>query len=50
MTQKYRRSTRLEASKEVGLQVNADKTKHMSISRDHSAGENHHLMQKMWQR
>jgi len=31
------------ASKEVGLEVNADKTKYMFISRDQNAGRSHNM-------
>jgi len=31
------------ASKETGLKVNADKTKHMVISRDQNAGRSHSM-------
>jgi hypothetical protein len=32
--------TSIDASKEVGLEVNVEKTKHMLVSRDQNAGEN----------
>jgi len=31
------------ASKQIGLDVNADKMKYMSMSRDHNAGRNHSI-------
>jgi hypothetical protein len=31
------------AIKEIGLEVNAEKTKHMAISRDQNAGQNHNI-------
>jgi len=31
------------ASKEIGLEVNADKTKHMVLSRDQNAGQSHSM-------
>jgi hypothetical protein len=31
------------ASKEIGLEVNANKTKYMVMSRDHIAGQNHNI-------
>jgi mannitol/fructose-specific phosphotransferase system IIA component (Ntr-type) len=30
-------------SKEIGLEVNADKTKHMVMSRDQNAGQSHNI-------
>jgi hypothetical protein len=30
-------------SKEIGLEVNAEKTKYMVISRDQNAGQNHNI-------
>jgi hypothetical protein len=33
----------LAATKEIGLEVNADKTKHMVMSRDQNAGRNHSI-------
>ena len=32
------------ASKENGLEINAEKTKYMGISRDHNAGRSHNIM------
>jgi hypothetical protein len=32
------------ASKEIGLEVNADKTKYMAMSRDQNAGRTHNIM------
>jgi len=37
-TKKAREGTLLVASKEIGLEVNADKTKYMVMSRDKNAG------------
>ena len=31
------------ASKEIGLEVNADKTKYMAVSRDQNAGQSHSM-------
>jgi hypothetical protein len=31
------------ASKEIGLEVNAEKTKYMVMSRDQNAGKNHNI-------
>ena len=31
------------ATKEIGLEVNADKTKYMIMSRDHNAGRSHSM-------
>jgi hypothetical protein len=31
------------ASKEIGLEVNAEKTKYMIMSRNHNAGKNHNM-------
>jgi hypothetical protein len=33
----------IDASKEVGLQVNTEKTKYMLLSRDQNAGQNHDI-------
>jgi len=33
----------LVASKETGLEVNADRTKYMVMSRDHNAGRSHNI-------
>jgi hypothetical protein len=43
----------IDASKEVGLEVNTEKTKYMSLSRHQSAGQNHDIKignrcLKMW--
>jgi hypothetical protein len=34
----------LEASREVGLEVNTEKTKYMAMSRHQNAGQNHNLL------
>jgi hypothetical protein len=34
----------LEASKEVGLEVNTEKTKYVVVSHHQNSGENHHLL------
>ena len=31
------------ATREIGLEVNADKTKYMAMSRDHNAGRSHNI-------
>jgi hypothetical protein len=33
----------VDQRKEIGLEVNYDKTKYMAMSRDHNAGQNHDL-------
>jgi hypothetical protein len=33
----------IDASKEVGLEVNTEKTKYMLLSRHHNAGQNHNI-------
>jgi len=33
----------VDASKETGLEVNADKTKYMVVSQDQNAGQNHRI-------
>jgi hypothetical protein len=35
--------TLIDASKEIGLEVNTEKTKYMSLSRDQNAGQNHDI-------
>jgi hypothetical protein len=35
--------TLIDASKEVGLEVNTEKTKYMLLSRQHNAGQNHDI-------
>jgi hypothetical protein len=35
--------TLIDVSKEIGLQVNTEKTKYMSLSRHHNAGQNHDI-------
>jgi hypothetical protein len=40
----------IDASKEVGLQINIDKTKYMLLSRHQDVGQNHNKgLMKMWQ-
>jgi hypothetical protein len=36
-------TTLINASKEVGLEVNAEKTKYMLLSRHQNAGQNHDI-------
>jgi hypothetical protein len=38
------KETLLEASRDVGLEVNTEKTKHMIASHHQSAGQNHNLL------
>ena len=33
----------MAATREIGLEVNADKTKYMAMSRDHNAGRSHNI-------
>ena len=40
-TVKKNAETLVAAAKEIGLEVNADKTKYMVVSRDQRAGRNH---------
>ena len=40
-TVKENAETLLVATKEIGLEVNADKTKYMTVSRDRNAGRGH---------
>jgi len=40
---KRNREALVVASKEIGLEVNADKTKHMVMSRDQNAGPSHYI-------
>jgi hypothetical protein len=42
-TVKKNRETLIDASKEVGLEVNAEKTKYMLLSRHQNAGQNHEI-------
>jgi hypothetical protein len=42
-TIKENTQTLLDASKEVGLEVNAEKTKYMLLSRHQNAGQNHDM-------
>jgi hypothetical protein len=40
-TIKKNTQTLIDAGKEVGLEVNTEKTKYMLLSRHHNAGQNH---------
>jgi hypothetical protein len=40
-TIKKNTETLIDASKEVGLEINVEKTKYMLLSRNHNAGQNH---------
>jgi len=42
-TVKERTGSLIAASKEFGLEVNADKTKYMVMSRDQNAGQSHNM-------
>ena len=42
-TMKEKTEALVVASKEIGLDVNADKTKYMVMSRDQNAGQNHSI-------
>jgi len=42
-TLKEKAETLVTATREIGLEVNADKTKYMGVSRDENAGRNHSL-------
>jgi hypothetical protein len=42
-TTKKNTQTLTDASKEVGLEVNTEKTKYMLLSRDQNAGQNHDI-------
>ena len=42
-TVKRNREALVVASKEIGLEVNADKTKYMVMSRDQNAGQSHSI-------
>jgi hypothetical protein len=52
-TIKENTETLIDASKEVGLEVNTEKTKYMLLSRHQNAGQNHDIkltdVLKMWQ-
>jgi hypothetical protein len=43
VTIKRNTQTLIDASKEIGLEVNTEKTKYMSLSRHHNAGQNHDI-------
>jgi hypothetical protein len=52
-TIKKNTQTLIEASKGIGLEVNTDKTKYMSLSRHQNSGQNHDIKKvtdglKMW--
>jgi hypothetical protein len=38
-----KKNTLIDASKEVGLEVNVEKTKYMLVSRDQNAGQNREI-------
>jgi hypothetical protein len=40
--------TLIDASKEVGLEVNVEKTKYMLVSRDQNAGQNQEITNRKW--
>jgi hypothetical protein len=42
-TIKKNTETLIDATKEVGLEVNAEKTKHMLMARHQNAGQNHNI-------
>jgi ABC-type siderophore export system fused ATPase/permease subunit len=42
-TIKKNTETLIDASKEVGLEINAEKTKYMLLSRHQKAGQNHNI-------
>jgi hypothetical protein len=42
-TIKKNRKTPIDAGKDVGLEVNSEKTKYILLSRPHSAGQNHNI-------
>jgi hypothetical protein len=42
-TIKENTGTSIDASKEIGLEVNTEKTKYMSLSRHQNAGQNHDM-------
>ena len=53
-TIKKKKQTLIDTSKDVGLEVNTEKTKYMLLSRDQNAGENHEISignrsLKIWQ-
>jgi hypothetical protein len=48
-TIKKNAQTLIDASKEIGLEVNTEKTKYMSLSRHQNAGQNHDIkIGKRW--
>ena len=53
-TIKKKKQTLIDTSKDVGLEVNTEKTKYMLLSHDQNAGENHEISignrsLKIWQ-
>jgi hypothetical protein len=42
-TIKKKKQTLIDASKEIGLEVNTEKTKYMSLSRHQNGGQNHDM-------
>jgi hypothetical protein len=42
-TMKKNKETSIDASKEFGLEVNAEKTKYMLLSHHQNSGQNHHI-------
>jgi hypothetical protein len=42
-TRRRNTETLIDASKEIGLEVNIEKTKYMLVSRDQNGGQNHDI-------